>query len=172
MNFPFFRYNANSHSCLRLYYFSYHSQYVWVSALQATSITAQVSKGSSQLAFGFVFVAETSLPVVCQCALILLYSCFIDIHKADIQRHSSWAFMCIRFGTLTVSLIGLLNDRALIQRQLFFILCNLLEDLCISYWVTAIFLAMIILKFKCLSTHLPVSRHFLFVFPPTFSQNI
>lgn len=141
--------------------FCNHTQYVWVSALKAMNTIAQVSKSRSQLAFSFVFVAETSLPVVCQCALILLYSYFIDIHRADIQRHSSWAFMCIGSGSLTVSLIGPLNDGALIQKQLFFILCNLLEDLRIAFWMTDFFL-MVILKFKCLSLFSPSANLFSF----------
>lgn len=50
--------------------------------------------------------------------------------------------MCIRPDTLTVSLIGLLNDCALIQKQVFLILCNLLELLCILYSVWQLLLCM------------------------------
>lgn len=50
--------------------------------------------------------------------------------------------MCIGPGTLSVSLIGLLNDCALIQKQVFLILCNLLELLCILYSVWQLLLCM------------------------------
>ena len=43
-------------------------------------------------------------------------------------------------------------------RSLFFILCNLLEDLCIVFRMAATwFLSMIILKFKCFCTLFPIS---------------
>ena len=53
------------------------------------------------------------------------------------SRHSFWALVCVRSGILTVSLRGPLNDCALIQKQLFFILCTLLEDVCIVFWMAA-----------------------------------
>lgn len=75
----------------------------------------------------------------CFDSALLLFHCRT---QADIQRHSSWAVMCVGPGTLAVSLIELLNDCALIQKQPFLTLCNLLELLCILYSVWQLLLCM------------------------------
>lgn len=62
---------------------------------------------------------------------MLPYSCFIDIPKDNIRRLSSQAVKCIGPRALAVRVIGPLNDCALIQKQLFLTLCNLLGVLCV-----------------------------------------
>lgn len=106
------------------------------SALKATDTRASF-KDQITVSLWFCICSRNKLSsglLVCFDTPVLLF----PWHTQGWHRETLfWAFMFVRSGILTVSLIGPLNDCALIQKQLFFILCNLLEDLCIVFWMAA-----------------------------------